>query len=364
MGAETAESDILVFLDSHCEVNIDWLQPLLQVVVENPKAIASPVIDVIDVNTFVYRGSSAELKGGFDWSLHFKWVPLTKDEKLIREDQAQPFKSPVIAGGLFLITRNWFNVLGKYDKALDVWGGENFEISFKTWMCGGSLEIVPCSRVGHVFRKTHPYSFPDGNINTYLKNSRRIAEVWLDEYKRFFYEARPSAKERLIGSIQEQKDQRLQLNCKSFKWYLDNVYSDLKVPNGDDLAYGQLKQSDMCLDAENLKRNQQIKYFPCINGKPSQEWSYTKDGAIRGSDFCLAPNFKQPNKPIMVEKCMNQMHQLWMRKGRSLIHRSSMLCLDSQNVKGIMIAKCRHNSFSQQWDFSVELQAFDAAPPS
>uniref|UniRef100_A0A915L0Y0 Glycosyltransferase 2-like domain-containing protein n=1 Tax=Romanomermis culicivorax TaxID=13658 RepID=A0A915L0Y0_ROMCU len=240
MGAAVAHNDsVLTFLDSHIECLEGWLEPLLDRIKKNSSTVVCPVIDVIDDTTFEYHYSKAYYTnvGGFDWSLQFNWHPIPERDRKNRKSVIDPVPSPTMAGGLFAIDKKYFEYLGTYDSGFDIWGGENLEISFKIWMCGGRLEIVPCSHVGHIFRKRSPYKWRSG-VNVLKKNSVRLAEVWLDEYKQYYYE-RINNQLGDYGDVSDRKSLRQKLKCHSFKWYLDTIYPELFVP-GDAVASGEV----------------------------------------------------------------------------------------------------------------------------
>ena len=57
----------------------------------------------------------------------------------------------------------FFQLLIIFNQNIQIWGGENVEISLRMWMCGGEMEIVPCSKVGHVYKQKNVYTYPKGN---------------------------------------------------------------------------------------------------------------------------------------------------------------------------------------------------------
>uniref|UniRef100_A0AC35U372 Polypeptide N-acetylgalactosaminyltransferase n=1 Tax=Rhabditophanes sp. KR3021 TaxID=114890 RepID=A0AC35U372_9BILA len=348
-GAAIATSTVLTFLDSHCECNEKWLEPLLARVHENPLAVIAPVIDVINMDNFNYVSASADLRGGFDWNLVFKWEylePAAREKR--RKNITAPVSSPIMAGGLFVITKKWFEKLGLYDTQLSTWGGENFELSFKAWQCGGSVEIAPCSRVGHVFRKAHPYTFPGGSGNVFQRNTKRAAAVWMDNFIEYYLARVPSAKFVQIGDIQERLDIRAKLNCKSFGWYLQNVYPELKIPVSPFTERYYLRKGDNCLDSLG-KTNEGEKpgVYTCHNTLGNQEWSFNPKTQLitnPGNTLCLKLG---SDGSLIFSKCSNA--KKWtIDKLKGLLKQDkSCLSLENGSIIGVT---CDETDNNQKWN--------------
>lgn len=360
-GAEEAKGDVLIFLDSHCEVGINWLEPILMRIKQKEDAVVMPIIDVIDAKHFGYmynKESHSFQIGGFTWSGFFNWIDISKRELKRRSSPIEPTMSPTMAGGLLAINRQYFWHLGSYDSHMEIWGGENLEMSFRIWQCGGSLEILPCSRVGHIFRSFHPYSF-DGKKDTHGLNTVRLVEVWMDDYKRLFYLHRPDLKGVDVGDLRERFEIRRKLKCKDFKWYLNNVFQEKFILDEDSNHWGKgrLKGWNVCFDT--LQKNEDSPYelgvYPChLKTSASQFFAFSKQGELRRESSCA----EVIGSNVTMVKCDGSPKQKWLYTPEGYLqHVVTSRCASSYTTsfQGAVKAEfCDSNRahLSWEWEFT------------
>ncbi|CAI4228816.1 unnamed protein product [Auanema sp. JU1783] len=352
-GSGLAKGKILLFLDAHVEVTQGWLEPLVDRVASDRKRVVAPLIDVISDDTFEYVTASDTTWGGFNWHLNFRWYQVPKRELARRNgDRASPIQTPTIAGGLFAIDKQFFYDIGSYDEGMEVWGGENLEISFRVWMCGGSLEIHPCSRVGHVFRKKTPYTFPGGTAKVIHHNAARTAEVWMDDYKQFFYKMVPGAKTVDMGDITKRVELRKNLQCKSFKWYLETIYPEAPVPSEfRSLGYIQMDATELCVDTMGKKEGGNPGITTCHGAGGNQAWALTGKGEIRSDDLCLSSGLPfAMDDSLKLERCTgatpNNKH-IFHIVGQQIVHNKTQKCLTGDGSK-LALQNCSTDR-KQRW---------------
>uniref|UniRef100_A0A8C3KDP2 Polypeptide N-acetylgalactosaminyltransferase n=1 Tax=Calidris pygmaea TaxID=425635 RepID=A0A8C3KDP2_9CHAR len=367
LGASLARGEVLTFLDSHCEVNVNWLPPLLNQIALNHKTIVCPMIDVIDHNHFGYEAQAGDaMRGAFDWEMYYKRIPIPPE--LQRADPSDPFESPVMAGGLFAVNREWFWELGGYDPGLEIWGGEQYEISFKVWMCGGGMFDVPCSRVGHIYRKYVPYKVPSGT--SLARNLKRVAETWMDEFAEYIYQRRPEYRHLSTGDISAQKELRKHLKCKDFKWFMAAVawdvpkyYPPVEPPPA---AWGEIRNvaANLCVDSKHGATGTELRLDVCVKDGSERTWSHEQlftfgwredirpGEPLHSRKFCF--DAVSHSSPVTLYDCHGMKgNQHWSyRKDKTLFHAVSSSCIDCNPAeKKIFMNRCDPLSETQQWIF-------------
>jgi polypeptide N-acetylgalactosaminyltransferase len=280
-------------------------------------------------------------------------IPLqTKDAARIKRRCCEPQPSPVMAGGLFSINRRWFlETLGGYDTGISFWGTENLEMSFRIWMCGGSLEMMPCSRVYHVFRTMggKPYHVPG---NTGLVNKLRTIQGWLGNYSRFaLSQLGGTALTTDYGDLSPVRDVQQRLQCKSFDWFMHNVYPDnvLISALSDAPFHGQLRVTSTTSAVSNdnnkclaMVRGSSLESVACAEPSraiySSQEWFLSKTGELRLAnklDDCV--DFLPGSGTLKSAACARRTppNQVWeyTRETMLLRHKATGKCVTTDTGK-------------------------------
>lgn len=223
-------------------------------------------------------------------------------------------------------------------------------------MCGGTLEIIPCSHVGHIFRKKSPYTWRPG-VDVLRKNLVRLAEVWVDEYAMYYY-LRTGFDKGNFGDISSRVKLRKDLGCKSFEWYLENVYTNVKLPDNfaEGCIWNRALSNESCLDANVAETDQSgsLNIYRCHFSGGNQFFELTMQREIRKGIHCIDYIDGDPNS-LQLYRCHGSKgNQEWSLKPftNQLVHRLSQLCLSIDiNTLNLLMEVCDDTNPNQNWDF-------------
>ncbi|CAL4174136.1 unnamed protein product, partial [Meganyctiphanes norvegica] len=291
------------------------------------------------ITSHAFHLSKSNLVGSRFGVWLFPWgYPPTKIFELVMELDWY-IESPTMAGGLFAMDRKYFKNLGEYDTGMDTWGGENLEMSFRIWLCGGTLSIIPCSRVGHIFRRRRPYSGPKGE-DSLLRNSLRMAHVWLQDYIEHFLKIRPDARNTGYGDVNDRIKLREDLKCQPFSWYLKNVYPELSPPGKENQNSGG--------------RNGNKKFQPW--NKRDRNYKHKWQIRLTETNLCIESeeDISRKGSKLILSTCAEIDRQIFHHTDRDELVLGRLLCLEAAD-RLPRIGKCHEMGGNQEFKIKNQM---------
>jgi len=186
----------------------------------------------------------------------------------------------------------------------------------------------------------------------------RVAEVWMDEYKEYYYTREPQIAKLDFGDVSEQKAIRDKLQCKSFKWFMENVAYDLlrKFPlPPKNKVWGQCSNEKyhVCLDVRGADFGQPIGVSGCHGFMGNQLYRLNTEGELSNSEHCFVSD-----KNIVKKKFCLDYQGIWNPVGewdyntesKQMKSNKENKCL-STDGNNLTLETCETGNENQKWQW-------------
>nr|KAF6331713.1 polypeptide N-acetylgalactosaminyltransferase 12 [Pipistrellus kuhlii] len=193
----------------------------------------------------------------------------------------------------------------------------------------------------------------------------------MDEFKEIYYHRNPHARLEPFGDVTERRQLRARLQCKGFKWFLENVYPELHVPEDRPGFFGMLQNKGLkgyCFDynppsEQDLTGHQVILYL-CHGMGQNQFFEYTSQNEIRYNthhpEACIAA--EAGAEILIMHLCQDRApenQKFILQEDGSLFHMQSKKCVQAEkkalsNSFVPLLRDCT-NSDHQKWFFKERM---------
>ena len=384
-GVQEAEGDIVVILDTHMEVNDFWLEPLLNILHNKPGSIAVPLLHMILETEYERHGSKlvepfiVQPRKGHG---HLALINYKRVEDKIEREEWEPIPTPGVMGGGLAARRD--TLLDFYPVSVinSPWGVENNRLSYRGWMCGEGVWISPCSQVLH----------PNGNdvaLGRYFEGRYHLFNQVIHESvaEAINFIEEEADKEKLLFKIShsiEDHDKIRNMSdhiktsfdprareCKSYKWYLNNVFSNYISWERDQFSHVGEVQSQhnpsVCLEV----RDRKLQIYPCRKQQleilDTHMTGFTKNKDVRNGnldDACWDTSTFEEGGEITMYEChvrptsdglplpAPSQNFVYIESSRQISNTPSGRCLEIVHAFGKaqpLLMKCS-GKIEQRWD--------------
>ena len=361
-GIEETGSDYFIVLDGHIEVTPGWLEPVLFRLVQEPNALLTSHIMTLNKETFEISTGDHDVAFMFfdQITLNELWVKYSNNFRLSRHGSVAPIPYGMIPGMMTAMRKEHFLQLGGLDPGMEIWGAEHIEMSVKTWLCGGVVEMIPCSKIGHLYRAAPWQSFYPRQQYV-AKNMMRFAHVWMDGYLQELV-LRVQHKSNLRdwphpGNLEDRYEIKRKNKCRPYQYYIDKIQNmtHAYIPKSPRVTgVVRNEQTKECLDHATIDGKFVLITFHC-SGDSNQFFVLTEDYNIRvdRSWLLVIPGTTQLKLLRDIEDWSGPEFRWSFENNRTIKHSVTGKCLTGGTSQNVSLEECK-DSPNQLWTWPFD----------